>query len=89
MPTLMSATTQPSPTGTTAQAAKASVAVTSGARRKITLLAPDGMIDFLEHELERVGEGLQQAEGADDVRAAAHLHRRPDLAVGEQDERDR
>ena len=29
---------------------------------------------LLEHELEQVGEGLQQAEGADHVGAAAHLH---------------
>ena len=40
---------------------------------------------LLEDELQQVGEALQQAEGADDVRAAAHLHRRPDLAVGVED----
>ena len=43
---------------------------------------------FLEQEFERVGDGLQQAEGADHIGAAAHLHRRPDLAVG-QDARRR
>jgi hypothetical protein len=43
---------------------------------------------LLEDELQQVGEALQQAEGADHVRAAAQLHRRPDLAVGEQDEGD-
>ena len=37
---------------------------------------------LLQHELEQVGEGLEQAPGADHVRAAAKLHRRPDLAVG-------
>ena len=37
---------------------------------------------FLEHEFEKVGEGLQQAVGAHDVGPAPHLHRRPDLAVG-------
>ena len=37
---------------------------------------------LLEHELEQVGEGLQQPPGPDHVRAAPHLHRRPDLAVG-------
>ena len=37
---------------------------------------------LLEHELEKIGEGLQQPPRPDDVRTAAHLHRRPDLAVG-------
>ena len=40
---------------------------------------------LLEHELQQVGEGLQQAQRADDVGAAAQLHRRPDLAVGVED----
>ena len=44
---------------------------------------------LLQHEFEQVREGLQQAPGADDVGAAADLHRRPDLAVGEQDVGDR
>jgi hypothetical protein len=43
----MSATTQPSSSGTTAQAAKASVAETIGASRKITLFAAAGMIGSL------------------------------------------
>ena len=37
---------------------------------------------LLEDELQKVGEGLQRAPRTDDVRAAAKLHRRPDLAVG-------
>ena len=45
--------------------------------------------DFLEHELEEVREGLQQAERADDVGALAQLHRRPDLAVEQQQEGER
>jgi len=51
IPTLMSAMTQPSANGTTAQPAKASVAVTSGARMKITLFAPDGMMISLNMNL--------------------------------------
>ncbi len=47
----MSAATQPSSSGTTAQPAKASVAVTSGARMKITLLAPAGMMTSLSRNL--------------------------------------
>ena len=44
---------------------------------------------LLEHEFQQVGEGLQQAPRADHVRAAPDLHRRPDLAVGEQHVGDR
>ncbi|GCC49345.1 hypothetical protein chiPu_0033695, partial [Chiloscyllium punctatum] len=44
---------------------------------------------LLQHEFQQVGEGLQQSERADHVGAAADLHRRPDLAVGEQDVGDR
>ncbi len=53
MPTLMSAITQPLSIGITAQAAKASVALTSGARMKTTLLAPAGMITSLMRYLPR------------------------------------
>ncbi len=44
------------------------------------------MIDLLQHELQEVGEGLQQAERAHHVGALAHLHAGPDLAVGQQQE---
>ncbi len=40
---------------------------------------------LLQHELEQVGEGLQQPPRAHHVGAAAQLHRRPDLAVGVKD----
>ena len=40
---------------------------------------------LLEDEFQQVGEGLEQAPGADDVRAATQLDGRPDLAVGEKD----
>jgi hypothetical protein len=39
---------------------------------------------LLEDELQEVGEGLEETPGADDVRAAAQLHGRPDLAVGQK-----
>ena len=47
----MSATTQPLSSGTTAQPANASVADINGASRKITLLAPAGMINSLNMNL--------------------------------------
>ena len=43
---------------------------------------------LLEHEFQQIGEGLQQAERPDHVRSAPHLHRRPDLAVGIEQEGD-
>ncbi len=43
---------------------------------------------LLEHEFQKIGEGLQQAEGPDHVRPAPHLHRRPDFAVGIEQEGD-
>ncbi len=75
---------RPSPgrAGSTAQAESASTADTSGASRNTPLLAPAGIIGSLKTNFRQVGEGLQQAEGTDDVRAAAQLHGRPDLAVG-------
>src|SRR5690606_5983415 len=39
---------------------------------------------LLEDELQKVGEGLEQPPGTDDVRAAAKLHGSPDLSVGKQ-----
>ena len=47
----MLATTHPALTGTTAQAAKASVTVISGPSRNSTLLAPEGMISSLKKNL--------------------------------------
>ena len=78
----MSETTQPSASGITAQEAKARVAVTSGRKQEQALVRARRDHRLLEHELEKVGEGLQQPPWPDDVRTAAHLHRRPDLAVG-------
>jgi hypothetical protein len=88
MPTLMSAITQPASSGITAQAASASTDRDQRRQQEHDLVGARRDDRLLEHELEQVGEGLQQAEGADDVGAAAQLHRRPDLAVGEQDEGD-
>ena len=81
----MLASAQPASSGITTQAESASTEVTSGARKNTTLSAPAGIIGSLKHELQQVREGLQQAERPDDVGTAAHLHGRPDLAVGEQD----
>ena len=39
---------------------------------------------LLQDELQEVREGLQQPPGTDHVRATAKLHRRPDLAIGQQ-----
>jgi hypothetical protein len=75
-------------TGITAQAASAKVAVAIGASRKTPLLALGRDDRLLEGELQKVGERLEEAEGADDVGAAPHLHRRPHLAVHEQEEGD-
>ena len=80
----MSAITQPALTGITAQAASASTQVTSGASRNTPLLAPAGITGSLSDEFQQVGERLEQAPGPDHVGAAPDLHRRPDLAVGEQ-----
>ncbi len=49
---------------------------------KTTRLAPLGMIVSLISQLQAVGDRLQQAERADDVRALAELHRRHHLALG-------
>ena len=51
--------------------------------------------DFLEDQLEHVGEGLQQPQRADAIGADAHLHPADDLALGQrqvgdaEDQRDR
>ena len=53
------------------------------------LVGAGGNDRLLQHELQKVGEGLEQAPGADHVGSAPDLHRRPDLAVGQQDVGDR
>ena len=78
----MLAIAQPASSGITAQAESASTEITSGASRNMTLLARRRDHRLLQHELQEIGEGLEQAERADHVRAAAQLHGRPDLAVG-------
>jgi hypothetical protein len=60
----------------------ASVTETSGARRKIPLLAVGRNHRLLQDEFQEVGKGLEQAPGTDDVRTTAQLHGCPDLAVG-------
>ena len=59
----MSATAQPLATGMTAQAESASPAVTSGANRKIPLLAPAGMIGSLNTNLSRSAKDCHRPQG--------------------------
>ncbi|OIQ66629.1 hypothetical protein GALL_517980 [mine drainage metagenome] len=44
---------------------------------------------LLQHEFQKVSKRLEQAPGADHVGTAPDLHRRPDLAIGEQNVGDR
>ena len=78
----MSAIAQPSFTGITAQAIIASMKVSIGARMNSSAVGPGRDDRLLHQHLQRVGEGLQQAEGPDHVRPLAQLHRRQDLALG-------
>ena len=82
MPTLMSAIAQPSFTGITAQAIIASDEGQHRRHQEQQRFAARRDDRLLHHHLERVGEGLQQAERADHVRPFAQLHRRQDLALG-------
>ena len=59
----MSATTQPSSTGMTAQAASASVTETSGAMTNTPLLAPAGMIGSLKMNLRKSAKGCSTPQG--------------------------
>ena len=59
----MSATTQPAATGITAQADSASVVVTSGASRKMPLLAPDGMTGSFSANLMRSAKDWNSPHG--------------------------
>ena len=56
--------------------------MTTGARRKTPLLAPSGMIGSFSTNLSMSAKDCSSPQGADDIRAAPQLHRRPDLAVG-------
>ena len=81
----MLASAQPASSGITTQAESASSDGDQRREQEHDLVGAGRDHRLLEHELQQVGEALQQAERADDVGAAAHLHGRPDLAVGEQD----
>ena len=78
----MLAIAQPSATGMTAQADERQHRGHQRRQQEHALVGAGRDDRLLEDELEQVGEGLQQPPGADDIRAAAQLHRRPDLAVG-------
>ena len=92
MPTFMSEMTHLpqlfSLTGMTAQAASAQRRRRQRRQQKHALVGARRDQRLFEHELQKIGERLQQAEGSDDVRAAAHLHRRPHFAVHQQQEGD-
>ena len=59
----MSATAQPAASGITAQAASASIAKTSGASRKIALLAPAGMTSSFSTNLSRSAKDCSRPNG--------------------------
>jgi hypothetical protein len=63
MPTLMSATTQPAETGITAQAESDNVAITSGANRKMALLAGAGMTGSLSTNFSRSAKDWNSPQG--------------------------
>ncbi len=60
---LMSATTQPSATGTTAKVASASVTATSGARRKTTLSEEAGMTGSFSTNFRRSAKDWNRPKG--------------------------
>ena len=63
MPTLRSAITQPSLTGMTAQATRASTKVSIGAMMNSTLLAPDGMMVSLVISFSASAIGCKRPNG--------------------------
>src|SRR6266568_1588139 len=63
MPTLISAITQPALTGITAQAASASVQVTSGASKNTPLLALAGMVGSLTTNFSRSAKDCSRPHG--------------------------
>ena len=77
----MSATDQPSATGTTAQAASDSAAADDGSQHEHALVGAIGDDHFLENEFQKIGKGLQQAEGSHHIGATAKLNGGPDLAI--------
>ena len=62
------------PNGMTENAVNAQIAEIIGAKKKTTLSAARGRMSSLNGQLHAVGEGLQQAERADLVRAGPHRH---------------
>jgi hypothetical protein len=85
MPTLMSAITQPASTGITAQACQRQRHGHQRCEQEHALVGARWDHRFLEHELQKVGKGLEQTPRPDHVRPAAQLHGGPDLAVGIED----
>ena len=59
----MLAMTMPAPSGTTAQAESARIAVTSGASRKMPLFAAEGTIGSFKTNLRRSAKGWSRPNG--------------------------
>ena len=88
MPTLMSLIDPAVATGITAQAGERQNDRHQRRQNEHALVGARRDDRLLEDELQEVGERLQHAPRADDVRSAAQMHRAPDLAL-EVDERRR
>ena len=71
----MFATAKPGHSGMTAQAANAGISDSSGASEEQERFELRRNDDFLDQQLDHVGERLQQAQRTDAVRADARLHR--------------
>jgi len=89
MPTLMSEITQPRLTRDHRPGGEREHAGDERRKQKNAFVGGRRDCRFLQDEFQQVREGLQQAPWSDHVRAAPDLHRRPDLAVGEQHIGDR
>ena len=74
----------PSAKGITAHAASAGPIDSTGAMKNRCAVRARRDDDFLEHQLEHVGERLQQSQRADAIGADAHLHPADDLALGQR-----
>ena len=89
----MSAITQPALTGITAQAASASVQVTSGASRNTPLLAPAGMTSSLNTNFSRSAKDCSSPNGPTTfgprrICTAAQILRSAQQHIGDRDQQD-
>ena len=77
----MSVTAWVRPKGTTRNVVNAVIVTTTGALQNTSLSASVGDDVFLDEQLQRVGEGLQQSVRAHAHGAEANLHVRQNLAL--------